>query len=92
MTKHNYYPDTLKIQIVERLMKGESPSSLREEFNIPGRGTIYTWKKWYLNGEIHRLKSSSGRPIEQELSVSKVLEEKEKELELVKKFFSKERW
>ncbi|MFK4568560.1 helix-turn-helix domain-containing protein [Enterococcus sp. UD-01] len=92
MAKHNYYPDTLKIQIVERLLKGESASSLREEFNIPGRGTIYNWKKWYLSGEFHRLKASSGRPSEQELSLSKVLEEKEKELELIKKFFSKERW
>ncbi|XUB23263.1 hypothetical protein IGJ93_000457 [Enterococcus sp. DIV0174] len=29
MAKHNYYPDTLKIQIVERLLKGESAFSLR---------------------------------------------------------------
>lgn len=41
MAKHNYYPETLKIQIVERLLSGESGSSLREEFNIPSRGTIY---------------------------------------------------
>lgn len=90
MAKHNYYPDTLKLQFVERLLKGESASSLREEFNIPGRGTIYNWKKWYLSGEFHRLKASSGRPSEQELSLPKVLEEKERELELIKKIFSKE--
>ncbi|WP_270346202.1 hypothetical protein [Enterococcus thailandicus] len=42
MAKDNYYPDTLKIQIVDRLLDGESPSSLREEFNILGKGTIYT--------------------------------------------------
>lgn len=92
MAKHNYYPDTLKIQIVKRLLKGETASSFREEFNIPGRGTIYNWKKWYVSGEFHRLKASSERPSEQEISLSKVLEEKEKELELIKKFFSKERW
>lgn len=34
MAKHNYYPETLKIQIVERLLSGKSGSSLREEFNI----------------------------------------------------------
>ena len=89
MAEHNYYPDTLKIQIVERLLKGEPASSLREEFNITGRGTINIWKKWYLSGEFHRLKVSLGRPLEQEFSLSKILEEKEKELELIKNFFKR---
>ncbi|MFC4771642.1 helix-turn-helix domain-containing protein [Enterococcus hermanniensis] len=92
MAKHNYYPETLKIQIIERLLAGESGSSLREEFNIPGRGIIYKWKQWYLKGEIHRLKASSGRPLEQEASIYQTLQDREKELELLKKFFSKERW
>lgn len=69
MAKHNYYPETLKIQIVERLLAGESASSLREEFNIPSRGTIYRWKQWYMKGEIHRFKTSSGRPLEKEASI-----------------------
>ena len=92
MAKHNYYLDTLKIQIVERFLTGESASSLREEFGIPGRGTIYTWKKWYLNGDLQRLKSSSGRPSEEVFSISEKLKNKETELELLKKFFSKESW
>ena len=47
MANHNYYTDTLKIQIVVRLLKGESVSS--------------------------------DRPIEQECSIFKFLEEKERE-------------
>lgn len=58
MANHNYYTDTLKIQIVVRLLKGESVSS--------------------------------DRPIEQECSIFKFLEEKERELALINSFFSKE--
>ncbi|WP_376710977.1 helix-turn-helix domain-containing protein, partial [Carnobacterium divergens] len=52
MSKHNFYPVELKIQIIKRFLNGESAASLREEFKIPSRGTLYKWKDWYLNGEI----------------------------------------
>ncbi|EDP7604020.1 transposase [Listeria seeligeri] len=42
MTKHTYYPVELKIQIVERYLKGESAASLRKEFQISSSGTLYT--------------------------------------------------
>lgn len=45
-----------------------------------------------MKGEIHRFKTSSGRPLEQETSIYQTLQDREKELELLKKFFSKERW
>lgn len=40
MAKHNYYPDTLKIQIVERLLKGES-SLLFEKNSISQEEELY---------------------------------------------------
>ncbi|MBF2664591.1 helix-turn-helix domain-containing protein [Listeria seeligeri] len=92
MTKHTYYPVELKIQIVERYLKGASATSLRKEFQISSSGTIYTWKKWYLDGEVSRLNSVSGRPLSQELSVFEELKQPKKELELLKKYFSQERW
>ncbi|EPF4429375.1 helix-turn-helix domain-containing protein (plasmid) [Enterococcus faecium] len=92
MTKHNYYPKELKIQIVKRLLAGESATALRTEFHIPSTGTIFTWKKWYLTNNLKRLDSSSGRPRKEQLTVLQELEEKNKELSLLKKFFSQERW
>lgn len=32
MSKHNFYPTELKIQIIKRFLNGESAASLREEF------------------------------------------------------------
>ncbi|MBC1516750.1 helix-turn-helix domain-containing protein [Listeria immobilis] len=92
MTKHKYYSVELKIQIVERHLRGASAASLRKEFQISSSGTLYTWKKWYLDGEISRLNSVSGRPLRHELSVSEELKQTKKELELLKKYFSQERW
>lgn len=34
MSKHNFYPTELKIQIIERFLNSESAASLREEFQI----------------------------------------------------------
>ncbi|MDH6364311.1 transposase-like protein, partial [Enterococcus sp. PF1-24] len=79
MSKHNFYPTELKIQIIKRFLNGESAASLREEFQISSRGTIYKWKKWYLSGEVERLNFSSGRPSERELSTSDKLEKAVKE-------------
>ncbi|MBC1886492.1 helix-turn-helix domain-containing protein [Listeria seeligeri] len=92
MTKHTYYPVELKIQIVERYLKGESAASLRKEFQIASSGTLYTWKKWYLEGDVSRLNSVFGRPLRHELSVSEELKQTKQELELLKKYFSQERW
>ncbi|MBO0449717.1 IS3 family transposase [Enterococcus sp. MJM12] len=91
MAKHNFYPTELKIQIVERLLDGESPTALRKEFHIPSKGTLYNWKKWYLTGEINRLSLSSGRLSKQAVTLEQKLENTQKELELLKKFFRKER-
>ncbi|MBC2253994.1 transposase [Listeria ivanovii] len=42
MTKHKYYSVELKIQIVERYLRGASAASLRKEFQISSSGTLYT--------------------------------------------------
>ncbi|SBO17125.1 helix-turn-helix domain-containing protein [Carnobacterium divergens] len=89
MSKHNFYPVELKIQIIERFLNGESAASLREEFKIPSRGTLYRWKDWYLNGEITSLESSSGRRLEKNISVSEQLDKVTKELNLLKNIFLK---
>ncbi|MDT1958943.1 helix-turn-helix domain-containing protein [Carnobacterium divergens] len=46
MSKHNFYPVELKIQIINRFLNDESAASLREEFKISSRGTLYKWKDW----------------------------------------------
>lgn len=92
MAKHNYYPASLKIQIVQRLLAGESATSLQSEFHIPSSGTIYTWKKWFITHELNRLEAASGRPQKIERTLEQELKNKSKELELLKKFFSQERW
>lgn len=85
MSKHNFYPVELKIQIIERFLNRESAASLREEFKIPSRGTLYKWKDWYLKDEITNLVSSSGRRLEKNISVSEQLDKVTKELNLLKK-------
>ena len=92
MTKHTYYPASLNIQIGQRLLAGESATLLQNEFHIPSSGTIYTWKKWYITHELNRVEAISGRPQKIERTLEQEFKNKSKEFELLKKFFSQERW
>lgn len=62
MAKNNDYPKELKIQIVERILAGESATAFQKEFHIPSNGIIYTWKKWFLSHDLKRIESASELP------------------------------
>ncbi|EMF0071072.1 helix-turn-helix domain-containing protein [Enterococcus hirae] len=86
MEKNNDYPKELKIQIVERILAGESATALQKEFHIPSNGIIYTWKKWFISHDLKRIGSVSGRPQITKQTLEQELENKNKELALLKNF------
>lgn len=49
-------------------------------------------EKVLFRGDVSRLNSVSGRPLRHELSVFEELKQTKQELELLKKYFSQERW
>ena len=62
LPKNRKYSAELKLEIINRVYKGESKSSLAAEYNLPGAGTIVSWMKKYEELGYNGLEGKQGRP------------------------------
>ena len=60
--KNRKYSAYLKLEIINRVLHGESKSSLAALYNLPGPGTIVSWMKKYEELGYNGLEGKQGRP------------------------------
>lgn len=60
MSKNKKWSYELKVEVCERLIAGESYSSLVREYGFKSSGMLANWKKAYLSGNLSK-NSKQGR-------------------------------
>ena len=60
--KNRKYSADLKLEIIERVLHGETKARLAAEYNLPGAGTIVLWMKKYEELGYNGLEGKQGRP------------------------------
>ena len=61
-SKNKKYSKELKIEVIKRVLQGESKTSLAAIYNLPGPGTIVLWMKKYEELGYNGLEGKQGRP------------------------------
>ena len=60
--KNRSYSAEFKLEILKRVLEGESKIQLAAEYNLPGPGTIVAWMKKYEELGYNGLERKQGRP------------------------------
>ncbi len=55
------YPSEVKMKAIKMRINGVPARSIMEELNILNESQIWTWMRWYRNGEFHRLEQPVGK-------------------------------
>ena len=61
-SKNRKYSARLKLEIINRVLQGESKTRLAALYNLPGPGTIVLWMKKYEELGYNGLEGEQGRP------------------------------
>ena len=61
-SKNRKYTARLKLEIINRVLQGESKTRLAAEYNLYGAGTIVSWMKKYEELGYNGLEGKQGRP------------------------------
>ena len=64
MSKQRKWSYEIKVEICERLVSGQSYTSVAKEFNCKSRGMLANWKRKYLEGTLSK-EDNRGRKKEQ---------------------------
>ena len=60
--KNKKYSAEFKLEIINRVLQGETKTRLAAEYNLPGSGTIVSWMKKYEELGYNGLEGKQGRP------------------------------